>query len=141
MIKIMQSKFRNGEPFYPCFTVLANQTWGGKADAALMKISAAIQNGMRNYQAQRDKYIKEYGSPDANGNYSMAGASKENIKEFTVCMEEADAVEIELPIDEPVKITKRKKTQLTPFQAAALTEIVEIIWPEDDGSELDKADK
>jgi hypothetical protein len=140
-IKINRGMLKSGEPFFPSFAALSDQTWGGRADAELMKVSVTIQEGMRQFQAQRDKYIKQLGQPNDQGNFSMAGAPKADVIEFDKLMEETFEVEIELPIEEPIKLVKRKKTTISPFQAAALASIIEIEWPSDNGEDLDKVDK
>lgn len=140
-IKITRSLFRPGEPFYPAFATIAGQTWGGKSDAELMGLAAILQAGVRDHSAQRDKYIKEFGKPSENGGFSMENASPEDVVEYDSLMEEAYEVEIELPIERPLLLTKRKKNFISPFEAAAVANIIQIEWPNDNGEDLDRVEK
>lgn len=137
-IKIKKSIFKADNPFYPAFIEVSQQTWGGKADAAIQPIARALQQGIRDVSELQDKYIRQYGEPQEDGGFSLAGASKENQKEYKAAMEEVFAGEIDLQIEEKITLVKRKQTKISPFQAAALEDVFAVTWPDDDGAHLNK---
>jgi hypothetical protein len=137
-IKLTRAIFKGDNPFYPSFSEVAQQTWGGKTDSAIQPLARILQEGFRDILALQDKYVRELGEPQEDGGWGMKGASKANLQEYRERMDEVFAVEIALPIEEPIQLVKRKQTKISPFQAAALQDIFTVIWPEDDGSHLNK---
>jgi len=138
-IKLSKSVFKSDHPFYPAFVGIADQTWGGKTDSAIQPIARILQQAIRDLSDLRDKYLKQYGDIQEDGpGYTIAGASKEDRKEFDQAMSEVFAGEVDLLIDEPISLVKRKQTKITPFQAAALEAVFKVTWPDDDGAHLNK---
>lgn len=141
MLVLKKSIFKSSSPFYAAFVALLDQSWGGKSDSELQPIAKAVQMAFQDVNDLRDKYIKGLGEMNEDGVYTMTDALKENQIEFSISMDAVFDCEFDLPIKEPIKLVKRRKSILTPFQAAAVSDIIEIVWPTDDGSELDKIEK
>lgn len=141
MIKLRKEIFKNDCPFYPAFVAALDQSWGGKSDSDLQPIAKTIQLAYKDVQELRSKYLKSLGVLNEDGEYSMDGATKENKIEFNESMRAVLDSEFEIPAESVIELVKRKKTILTPFQAAAVSDVIRIVWPTDDGSDLDKVEK
>lgn len=130
-IKFTREIFKANAPFYPAFVAVSQQTWGGKIDSIIQPIARIFQQNAKDTQELQDKYLEQWGIIQENGSYGLDGTTKENAKEYHNCMKDALAVEIVLPIEEPIKLVMKKHHNVSGFQAAAVEDVFIIEWQKD----------
>lgn len=124
--------------FWISFVIVSGQTWGGKTDIEVEKLAKLFLEYNTDYKKILDKYRKHYGKVTNQG-YSVEGIDPDDLKDFYEATEELGDTVIALPADfKKIQLIKRKKNSLSAIHAAALSDIFEVVWPGDDGSDLDK---
>lgn len=141
MIKLKKSILLPGSQFLNALNAVANQTFGAKQDSALFPVVKRVMDESKDFNALRERYVKEYLTMGKNGEYTTEGVSPEALKEFNDTIAELSAGEFELPIETPVLLVRRKKHSLSPLIAAVLSDVITVVWGTDDGEHLDQDDK
>lgn len=138
-IKLKYKMMGPGSQFLASLNEICNQSFGGKQDAALFRMLKVIMGAGEEYQALREKATRRFGKLDPKmGAYSLRDLDVEKLKEYDAYIQELAETEFELPITEPVKIVRRKSHKLPSINAALVSDVIEVVWPADDGEHLDE---
>lgn len=141
-IKIKYKDLAPGSPFIGAFNQVAGCAFGGRADQALLPINRRIIRAEQEFKELRDKAFKTYGKLDKKaGTYSIAGLSDEKYREFEALVDGYGEQEVDLRIEAPIKVRKRKVHHFSALAAALVSEVIEVEYDSaDEGADLDKVE-